>query len=171
MASLRISLDEDRESTHDLTEDKITVGRLADNVIQIDDGSVSSHHAEMVLENGEYHLHDLGSTNGTFVNEQQLTDAILKHGDLVRFGKINCTFLSEESSGPGQPLPESADNKAEAGANSSRPADFRNTSPFPKEVREKDPIAALAMIVAILGSLAAVAAAVFAFVALETPQF
>ena len=47
MPQLQIFLSEDNHVTHDLNEEKVTVGRLADNTLQIDDASVSSHHAEL----------------------------------------------------------------------------------------------------------------------------
>lgn len=171
MPSLRITLSDDREVTHDLTEDKTTVGRLADNAIQIDDASISSHHAELTLEGGECRLNDLGSTNGTFVNEEQATDSVLRHGDQVRFGKVEAEFLSEAASGETAPPPETSDAKAETGSSSTRPVDFKNSSPFPKETKYKDPLAVVAMILAVIGCLGAVAAAVFALFLLEPPRF
>jgi len=161
MPQIQVFLSEENKISHDLTEDKITVGRLADNALQIDDGSVSSHHAELVLENGEYHLHDLGSTNGTFVNEEQVTDAILKHGDEVRFGRIPAVYQGEEESGASQPLPSSKSSKvAEVAQQSARPANFISTSPIPRNVEKKD-IAGVALYV--LAALAFVSAGVAAY--------
>src|SRR6185312_2868057 len=63
----------------------------------IDEGSVSRRHAEVKYANGQYILHDLGSTNGTFINEVRLKPAnpqTLKLNDQVRFGnKIKFAFL------------------------------------------------------------------------------
>lgn len=139
MPQIQVFLSDENKISHDLSEDKITVGRLADNSLQIDDGSVSSHHAELLFENGEYHLHDLGSTNGTFVNEEQVTDAILKHGDEIRFGRIPAVYQGEEESGASQPLPSSTSSKvAEVAQQSARPANFISTSPIPRHVEKKD---------------------------------
>jgi pSer/pThr/pTyr-binding forkhead associated (FHA) protein len=163
MPQLQIFLSEDNQVTHDLTDDKVTVGRLADNTLQIEDASVSSHHAELVLEGETYHLHDLGSTNGTFVNGEATTDAILKHGDEVRFGRIETVFSSKEAGTESQPLPESSATAAEVGLRSARPSTFTSTSPVPRTGKEKDPLASALFAFAGLAILSAVAAAYFVF--------
>ena len=68
MPKLKISLPDGITAAHDLTENSITLGRVADNAIQIDDASVSSHHAEFTRDGDEYSLKDLDSTNGTRLN-------------------------------------------------------------------------------------------------------
>ena len=55
---------------------------------------VSTCHAELRIENGELWVRDLGSTNGTFVNEKQVTEAQLKLDSRVRIGET--TFRYEE---------------------------------------------------------------------------
>ncbi len=159
MAKLQIFLPDGTQLSHDLQDEKTTIGRLADNSLQIDDASVSSRHAEIELENDDFHLHDLGSTNGSFVNGEQVTDAVLHHGDEVRFGVVETVFHGEEES-PDQPLPESTSVAAEAAKVSSRPADFVSSSPIPKNLQTKDPIAAGLIAAAVIG-IVGFAAAVF----------
>lgn len=163
MPQLQIFLSEDSQITHDLTDDKVTVGRLADNTLQIEDASVSSHHAELVLEGETYHLHDLGSTNGTFVNGEATTDAILKHGDEVRFGRIETVFSSKEAGSESAPLPESSAAAAEVGLRSARPSSFLSTSPIARGGKEKDPLASVLYAFGGVAFLAAAAAAYFVF--------
>lgn len=163
MPQIQIFLADESKITHDLGEEKVTVGRLADNTLQIDDASVSSRHAEITLEREKYHLHDLGSTNGTFVNGEQVTDAVLKHGDEVRFGRVESVFSHEEEMGASQPLPESTATAAKAAAESSRPAGFVSSSPVPKVVKEKDPLAGALYALTGVAILAAGAAAYFVF--------
>ncbi len=167
MAKLQIFLPDGTNISHDLPEGKTTVGRLPDNSLQIDDGSVSSRHAEIVFESDSFHLHDLGSTNGTFVNGEQVTDAVLRHGDEVRFGVVETVYHGEEES-PDQPLPATTSATAEAAKMSSRPADFVSSSPIPKNVRSKDPLAAALVAVAVLGILA-FAAATFIIMGMTAP--
>jgi len=169
MPKLQIFLAEESPSTHDLTDEKVTVGRLPDNTLQISDESISSHHAELVHENGVYHLHDLGSTNGTFVNGEQVTDAILKEGDQVRFGKVDSVFSEDMLPGASQPLPETKEIAAQAGAASARPVDFVNTSPFPKEVRGRDPVGIAATVLAVLGGLGFAAALYGVYLLMQAP--
>ena len=159
MAKLQIFLPDGTQISHDLQDEKITIGRLADNALQIDDGSVSSRHAEIESESGACHLHDLGSTNGTFVNGEQVTDAVLRHGDEVRFGVVETVFNGEEEA-PDQPLPASTSAASEAAKISTRPEQFASSSPIPKNFKSKDPLATGLIAAAVLGILAFVAAAV-----------
>lgn len=151
MAKLQVFLPDGSQVSHELAEEKITIGRLADNTMQIDIDSVSSHHAEIIFENGAHHLHDLSSTNGTYVNGEQIQSAILKHGDEVSFGAIECVFQSE--SAPDQPLPEMLDTAVEAAHASRRPANFVSSSPLPKNAKKKDPLALALFAAVALGAL------------------
>ncbi len=153
MAKLQIFLPDGSVISHDLTDEKTTIGRVADNELQINDASVSSSHAEINLEDGALHLHDLGSTNGTFVNGEQVADAVLRHGDEVRFGTVETVFHGEEEV-PDQPLPESQSLSAEAAQLSSRPPEFVSSSPTPKNQKEKDPLAGVLFAAAGLGIIA-----------------
>jgi pSer/pThr/pTyr-binding forkhead associated (FHA) protein len=159
MAKLQIFLSDGTQISHDLTDEKTTVGRVADNILQIDETSVSSHHAEIVLEGDLFHLHDLGSTNGTFVNGEQVTDAVLRQADEIRFGVVESVFHGEEEA-PDQPLPESTAVTAELARLSARPPEFVSSSPVPKNIREKDPVALALYVAAGVGILAFAAAAV-----------
>lgn len=163
MPQIQIFISEENKLTHDLSDEKVTVGRLADNTLQVDDASVSSRHAEIFLERDKYHLHDLGSTNGTFVNGEQVTDAVLQHGDEVRFGRIESVFTNEEEGGSSQPLPESLAANVQAASQSSRPTAFVSTSPVPKVVKEKNPLAPVLYGLTVLSILSAGAAAYFVF--------
>ncbi len=153
MPQIRVYLSEDNQAVHELGEETVTVGRLPDNTIPIEDGSVSSHHAELVFERGEYHLHDKGSTNGTFVNGAQVTNAILKNGDQVRFGSIETVFGGDVQTGASAPLPESEKATASLGSDSARPANFHNSSPFPRGKEKVDPLSVAAIVLACLGAL------------------
>lgn len=166
MAQLQIILSQDTPRIHELADEKTTVGRVEDNILCIEDDSVSSHHAEIVADGGTFHLHDLGSTNGTFVNGEPTTDAILNHGDEIRFGGITCVFLSEESTkanADAQPLPTTVAPTTTAAHLSARPVDFASTSPVKRNVKEKDPVGMAAVAIGFIGFLAAVAAAAMAF--------
>ncbi len=157
MAKLQIFLPDGSQISHDLTDEKTTVGRVADNILQIDDGSVSSCHAEIVLEGGVFHLHDSGSTNGTLVNGEFVTDAVLRHGDEIRFGMVEGVFHGEEAE-PDQPMPEFTTSAAQLAHVSARPPEFVSASPIPKNIRKKDPVAVALYAAAAIGILACAAA-------------
>jgi hypothetical protein len=77
----------------------LTIGRMPGNQVLMTDPQSSSHHAEIRPEGQGYSIIDLGSTNGTFVNEQQLAShvsRILVPGDTIRIGS---TVFTYEASG------------------------------------------------------------------------
>ena len=68
--------------------DELTVGRGGGCGIVLDDGFVSQVHARFYLRDGTAYVEDLGSRNGTKVNNQPLQGALrLKRGDQVQFGQ------------------------------------------------------------------------------------
>ena len=60
--------------SYELKVDKTTIGRVEDNTFPIAGGSVSSHHCEVLLRGSDVVIRDLNSTNGTFINGQQVTE-------------------------------------------------------------------------------------------------
>ncbi|MDD5260500.1 MAG: FHA domain-containing protein [Methylacidiphilales bacterium] len=117
----------------ELNGTKLTVGRTEDNSIHIRHPSVSSHHAELRLEGGDYKLVDLNSTNGTRVNDERATETMLRNQDLVMFGNILLAYQTENvMSAP--PLPGVASRvRLAAGGATSCPATFVNLAPFPRK--------------------------------------
>ena len=129
----------DSKTTHELTDERITIGRAPDNMIRIDDPSVSGRHAQLLLIDERYQLKDLDSTNGTRVNSETATEVFLRLGDRVRFGKVEARYESD-ATGEAQPLPEAGEIEARPAETSEKPADFANASPFPNRKKEKDTI-------------------------------
>ena len=156
---------ESGEVTHELVDELITIGRISENAIQIEDGSVSSRHAQLSLgANGQYVLKDLNSTNGTRVNGSAATDAQLRNGDRVRFGQIECSSLSDNASAANAaPLPAAAAPGADLASESRRPSNFANASPFQKKGTQKDPTGLYILIFAGVAIVAFLAALVMVF--------
>ncbi len=74
--------------TVDLVPPETTVGRDESCHVTIPDSSVSHRHARIYHSDGEWYVEDLGSTNGTFVNDRPLTRPIvLRPGDTVSIGR------------------------------------------------------------------------------------
>jgi pSer/pThr/pTyr-binding forkhead associated (FHA) protein len=61
---------------------------VSDNAFEIPEASVSSHHAELILRGADVLVRDLNSTNGTFINSERVTEAVLKSGQILRLGTI-----------------------------------------------------------------------------------
>lgn len=96
MAAIRIRFPgREQTSVIPLEHTHITIGRSPANTIQIPDHTVSSRHAELIKEGECYHLYDKGSTNGVFVNGQQVTDYHLREPCHLAFGTYECEFLKE----------------------------------------------------------------------------
>ena len=83
----------------------VTIGRLPDNTVIIDNLAVSGHHARVYRDGDDVILEDLNSTNGTFVNGRQTTRHALKHGDVVLVGKHTLVFDQTAVAEPPRPVP------------------------------------------------------------------
>ena len=119
----------------DLTGGELSVGRVADNKIQIEHASVSGHHAVFKLDALDYVIKDLDSTNGTRINGERITVQKLRRNDILRLGNIELLYDSEHQP-PGQPMPSPSArvNLNECGTHG-RPPGFANASPVAKPVR------------------------------------
>jgi len=88
---------------------RITFGREPENDVVVDEQrwpTVSGQHAKIVFENDWYHLVDVGSRNGTFVNGEKVVEAQpLKRGDLVRLGLAPGPEYRVDFEVPGEPAP------------------------------------------------------------------
>ena len=60
--------------------------------IVLRDPNVSRRHAELSYDGSSWHLRDLGSTNGTLVNDTDVDSCILHDGDLITVGLMNLEF-------------------------------------------------------------------------------
>ena len=72
-----------------------TLGRSTDNTLVIDDEFVSLHHAAIRLQGEDWWIVDLGSTNGTWLNDRRVDKpAKVRSGDTLRFGRLRARFES-----------------------------------------------------------------------------
>ena len=84
----------------EITEKPLIFGRSPKNQVQIDDLAVSNEHAHIISQTDDegrqiFILEDLGSTNGTFLNEVQIEKQQLHHNDGLRIGWNVFTFIDE----------------------------------------------------------------------------
>jgi hypothetical protein len=132
---------------HELKADKTTIGRVEDNTFQIAEPSVSSHHCEVVLRGNEVVIKDLNSTNGTFINDEKITESVLKPGQTLRLGQIELRLENGAPAAPAAPAstpssakkPESVARTTIRGVSLSelesggRPLGFDTTAAFTKK--------------------------------------
>jgi predicted component of type VI protein secretion system len=138
---LTVYFPEDSPTTHEFLGHTLTVGRLGDNEVQLEEGSVSSRHAEIVVQDGTAVLRDLGSTNGTFLNREQVTgEHPLNEGDEIYFGSVRCVFMETAVTVSDVAAFAAAGEQMPAADASGYgvPEDFLPLSPFPKPAKPRD---------------------------------
>ncbi len=97
MARLVIQSAEQKGRSYELKVDKTTVGRVEDNTFQIADASVSSHHCEILLRGTDVVIKDLNSTNGSFINDERISESVLKPGQKLRLGQIELSLETADA--------------------------------------------------------------------------
>ncbi len=95
MAKLHLKFEQAVLKEFALSQGVVTIGRLPDNLIQVDNLAVSGHHAKIYWETDHYVLEDNNSLNGTYVNNRRVSRAVLKNGDEVLIGKHTLAFKDE----------------------------------------------------------------------------
>src|SRR5438067_7934793 len=145
MALLRILNGSLESQEIELSPDPMTIGRASACNIRIADAGVSSKHAKIWCEDGQYFLMDLGSTNGTFVNDRDVDREQLKDGDVITFGMIRASFVGDvpkvrispvRQQRAAVPQPRPSADAAPEGIVTDEPR--RGASPFRPEVKTSD---------------------------------
>lgn len=100
MSKLILSLDGSILKEIPLTKERTTIGRKSHNDIQIDNLAISGEHAAIITIYNDFFLEDINSTNGTFVNGQQIKKHLLKTGDVIALGKYNLKYVNDAAQAP-----------------------------------------------------------------------
>lgn len=141
MAKISFQTEEGGEKTYRLRSERpMTVGRDPASDIVLRDAKVSRRHAEIIFERGFFVVHDLSSTNGSFVNGKRIRVAPLIDGVEVRFGNSSAHF-SEELSTPSPPSSSQSgvgDPGTDAVSEGARSEDDFATGPHKKGVTSVD---------------------------------
>ena len=93
-----------------LEEENITIGRMFDNDLVINDNRVSRYHARLEAKSGVFYLIDLNSTGGTSVNGANKSSAELTHGDVISLAGVPIIY-GKSTSGYQPPTSTLADSK------------------------------------------------------------
>ncbi len=94
-----------------LEQEETSIGRKPENTIHVDNLAVSGRHARVLKIGNKLILEDLGSTNGTLVNDKQITKHVLQHGDRISIGKHALVFVNIDE--PEAPAPEVKQDEGE----------------------------------------------------------
>ena len=94
MAAVGLLIDREHPTRRfDVAKPTVTIGRTQKCDVVIDHATVSRQHATIRLEEGQFRLYDLGSSNGTFLGENRVRDPVtLEDGATVSFGKAEFVF-------------------------------------------------------------------------------
>src|SRR5215470_10128895 len=84
-----------RDGAVDLRGDPVWVGRAMECAIRTDDAMVSRKHSLIKFEGGRYWVEDLGSSNGTHVNDVKVQRQALNHNDVVRCGSLWLRYIED----------------------------------------------------------------------------
>ena len=93
MPKLVIQGGEKRGMHYRVTGETITIGRHPSNTVALSDVLVSRRHARIIAEGERFIIEDLGSVNGTLVNDQPVTRQALRVGDVIILGRTPIRFL------------------------------------------------------------------------------
>jgi len=102
MVRLVIKRHKGKQEVFDLLEKETSIGRNDPprevfNDINLADITVSRRHARIFIEGEAYYIEDLGSANGTAVNDQAISKTKLAHGDRIAIGNNTLLFECQES--------------------------------------------------------------------------
>lgn len=84
----------------ELEQGDTKIGRRPGSDIVVDNMAVSGEHANIFTIGDDSFIQDLGSTNGTFVNNKRVTKHHLKHGDVITIGKHTLSYVNEGQTKP-----------------------------------------------------------------------
>src|SRR3979409_1880508 len=108
MARLLFRDSQGREGAVELSPaETVYVGRGLECAIRTDDGMVSRRHSQIRMEGGRFVIEDLGSANGTHLNNVRIQKQALGHADVVQCGSLTIRFIDEGAVNVmPQPLPQ-----------------------------------------------------------------
>jgi pSer/pThr/pTyr-binding forkhead associated (FHA) protein len=96
----------DGRQTVPLTRPIVTLGRSLDNDVIVHDVRVSRHHVQLRRRAGRYVIYDLGSSGGTLVNGDRVSECLLQPGDVINLAGVQIIYGEDALTPPAPPNPE-----------------------------------------------------------------
>lgn len=130
----RVALRDDRR--------EMLLGRVATCDIQIDDTKASRKHARLIYEGAVLEIEDLGSSNGTLLNDKPIQRKMVRDGDVIRIGKTQMTFVESAAAdeAPARPVePQASPVRAAPEPNTPEPS-TPEPAPKPEPAAAPDPL-------------------------------
>jgi hypothetical protein len=84
-----------RDAALDVPPEGVYIGRGPDCAVRTEDAMVSRKNCKLSFAGGRWMVEDLGSSNGTFVNEARIQKQVLNHGDIIRCGSLQVRFVEQ----------------------------------------------------------------------------
>ena len=94
MAKLVLSFNGETLKEYELDRDTLTIGRMDDNDIHIDNLAVSGKHAKVLTILNDSFIEDLESTNGTYINGEKISKHALQDGEIIGIGKHELKYIN-----------------------------------------------------------------------------
>ena len=110
MAFIKILTGERKGTRVDIDRDEVVFGRAPDNLIVLKDESVSSKHCAIIRNGRKFVIRDLGSTNGTCLNDVEIQEHQLSPKDTIFVGSIEVLFDGDDIE-PYQPLAQTTEEQ------------------------------------------------------------
>ena len=82
-----------------VTSEGATIGRATDSAIFLDDVTVSRKHASITKTGNGFTFKDSGSLNGSYVNNESVSEKVLSSGDEIQIGKFHLLFIGSHTVG------------------------------------------------------------------------
>ncbi len=92
---IRLDANGEAESELMLGSERVSIGRGSENTVRLEADAVSRQHAVVASRLGSYILYDLHSENGTFVNDEAVSERPLVDGDRIRIGTVELVFRAK----------------------------------------------------------------------------
>ena len=104
MPVIRVIQGANKGRVYQLGDERVTIGRDSSETIQILDQAASREHAEVYRIGEMYFIRDLGSRNGTYMNEELKSQELLREGDRIRIGNTIMVFEDRKIMKEGEPF-------------------------------------------------------------------